>query len=70
MAEEGLGSRLRRVGLGDTFAEGSQSASWLFKKYGLSTQDVVEASWAAMGRNAPAPQAPVLVTPLGEYAPV
>ncbi len=70
MAEEGLGSRLRRVGLGDTFAEGAQSAAWLFKKYGLSTQDVVEASWVAMGRNAPAPQAPVLVTPIGEYAPV
>ena len=70
MAEEGLASRLRRVGIADTFAEGAQSAAWLFKKYGLSTQDVVDASWAAMGRPGPAPQAPVLVTPLGEYAPV
>jgi transketolase len=70
MAEEGVASRLRRVGLADTFAEGAQSAAWLFKKYGLSTQDVVDASWAVMRRAAPVPQAPVLVTPLGEYAPV
>jgi transketolase len=70
MAEEGLASRLRRVGLADTFAEGAQSAAWLFRKYGLSTQDVVDASWVAMGRTEPTPQAPVLVTPLGEYAPV
>jgi transketolase len=70
MAEEGLASRLRRVGLADTFAQGAQSAAWLFKKYGLSTQDVVDASWAVMRRAAPAPLAPVLVTPLGEYAPV
>lgn len=70
LAEEGLGRRLRRVGLADTFAQGAQSAAWLFKKYGLSTQHVVDASWEAMERDTPAPLAPVLATPLGEYAPV
>jgi len=70
LAEEGLGRRLRRVGLADTFAQGAQSAAWLFKKYGLSTQDVVDAGWSVLGREGAAPTTPVLVTPLGEYAPV
>jgi len=70
LAEEGLGRRLRRVGLQDTFAEGAQDATSLFRKYGLSTQDVVEAAWTALGRTDDAPRAPTLVTPLGEYAPV
>jgi transketolase len=70
MAEAGLGRRLRRVGLRDTFAEGAQSAPWLFKKYGLSTQDVVDAAWAALENPGAPPEAPALETPPGEYAPV
>ena len=70
LAEEGLARPLRRVGLADTFAQGAQNASWLFAKYGLSTQDVVDASWQALGRDGPAPTAPTLASPAGEYAPV
>jgi transketolase len=70
LAEEGLARRLRRVGLADTFAEGAQSAAWLFKKYGLSTQDVVDAAWRVLERPGEAPRAPTVATPPGEYAPV
>ena len=70
IAEEGLARRLRRVGLQDTFAQGAQSAAWLFQRYGLSTQDVVDASWQVLGRPLDAPRAPVRATPPGEYAPV
>jgi len=70
IAEEGLARRLRRVGLMDTFAQGAQNAAWLFKRYGLSTQDVVDASWQVLGRALEAPRAPVLASPPGEYAPV
>ncbi len=38
LAEAGLGRPLKRIGLADTFAEGSLSAPFLFEKYGLSTQ--------------------------------
>jgi transketolase len=70
LAEEGLGRRLRRVGIRDTFAEGAQNATSLFRKYGLATQDVVDGAWAALGRDDVAPRAPEIATPLGEYAPV
>ena len=70
LAEEGLGRRLVRVGLHDTFAEGAKDATSLFRKYGLTTQDVVEAAWTALGRTDVAPRAPARVTPPGEYAPV
>jgi transketolase len=70
LAEEGLGRRLRRVGIQDTFAEGAKDATSLFRKYGLTTQDIVEAAWEALGRTDTAPTAPVIATPPGEYAPV
>ena len=70
LAEEGLGRRLSRVGLLDTYAQGAQSAAWLFKKYGLATQDVVDAGWRVLECPGDAPRAPVVSTPLGEYAPV
>ncbi|MDE3065092.1 MAG: transketolase, partial [Acidobacteriota bacterium] len=70
LAEAGLGRRLRRVGLRDTFAEGAQDATSLFRKYGLTTQDVVDAAWDALGREGAPPRAPVVATPPGEYAPV
>lgn len=70
LAEAGLGRTLRRVGLRDTFAEGSQDAPFLFERYGLSTQAVVDAAWGALGRPGPPPPAAATVTEPGEYAPV
>ena len=70
LAEEGLGRRLRRVGIQDTFAEGAKNPESLFRKYRLTTQDVVDAAWAALGRTDVAPRAPVVTTAVGEYAPV
>lgn len=70
IAEAGLGRPLRRIGLQDTFAEGSRTAPPLFRKYRLGTQDIVDAAWSALGRTDAAPQAPVVETAEGEYAPV
>src|SRR5690606_40592958 len=57
LAEAGSGTRLSRVGLADTFAEGARSGPWLFRKYGLTTQNVVDAAWRALGREGEAPTA-------------
>lgn len=70
MAEAGLGRPLRRVGLRDTFAEGARTAPPLFKKYGISTQHIVDAAWSALGRAGEAPHAPAIEAAPGEYAPV
>ncbi len=72
IAEAGLGRPLRRVGLRDTFAEGSLDAPYLFEKYGLSTSALIETIWSALGRPSPAPAAPVAAaaTGSGEYSPV
>ena len=71
MAEAGLGRPLRRVGLRDTFAEGSLTAPYLFDKYGLSTRALIETIWSALGqaRRAP-PEAPAAAAESGEYSPV
>jgi len=70
IAEAGLGRPLRRVGLRDTFAEGSSDAPFLFKKYGLSTGTLVETVWSALGRSGPPPLAPAAEAGSGEYSPV
>ena len=70
LATAGLGRPLRRVGLADTFAEGSKTAPHLFRKYGLSTRDVVAAAWSALGRPDPLPDVPEVPVATGEYAPV
>jgi transketolase len=70
IAEAGLGRPLRRVGLMDTFAEGSLTAPYLFDKYGLSTQHLIDTAWTALGQAAPAPAAPVAEAESGEYSPV
>jgi transketolase len=70
LAEAGLGRPLRRIGLRDTFAEGSRTAAPLFKKYKLSTQDIIDAAWEALGRNGTPPRAPNVEAAPGEYAPV
>jgi transketolase len=70
IAEAGLGRPLRRIGLRDTFAEGSLDAPYLFERYGLSTGTLVETIWSALGRTGPAPLAPVAAAESGEYSPV
>ena len=71
MAEAGLGRPLRRVGLRDTFAEGSRDAPYLFGKYGLSTAAIVETIWTALGQAGPVPDVPRgAAATSGEYAPV
>jgi transketolase len=70
IAEAGLGRPLRRVGLRDTFAEGSLSGPYLFDKCGLSTRTLIETIWSAAGRPGPAPFAPAVPAESGEYSPV
>jgi transketolase C-terminal domain/subunit len=70
LAEAGLGRPLRRVGLRDTFAEGALTAPYLFTKYGLTTQHIVDTAWPVLGRPGPAPRAPAVPVDPGEYAPV
>jgi transketolase len=70
LAEAGLGCPLRRIGLRDTFAEGSRTGPYLFNKYGLSTQAVVEAAWTALARRGPVPAAEIAAAEAGQYSPV
>jgi transketolase len=70
VAEAGLGRPLRRIGLRDTFAEGSLNAPYLFDKYGLSTQSLVDEAWSVLGRPGSAPKASKPVVDTGEYSPV
>lgn len=70
MAEAGIGRELRRIGLKDTFAEGAKTADSLFRKYSLTTSDIVSTAWSLSNRAGPAPQTPALDTASGEYSPV
>ena len=70
LAEAGLGRPLRRIGLQDTFAEGARDASYLFTKYGLSTQHIVDTAWSVLDRPGSSPRFPTLSADVGEYAPV
>lgn len=70
VAEAGLGRPLRRVGLRDTFAEGARTGPYLFARYGLSTQSVIDAAWSALRRDGRPPSAEVTPADEGEYAPV
>jgi transketolase len=70
LAEAGLARPLRRIGLQDTFAEGAQTAPYLFTKYGLTTQHLVDTAWSALDIPGPPPRAPTLPADPGEYAPV
>jgi transketolase len=69
LAEAGVAVPLRRVGIADVFAE-SGSRDYLFSKYGLSTQAVIEATWRGLAINRPVPAAPVMEASPGAYAPV
>jgi transketolase C-terminal domain/subunit len=70
LAEAGLGRPLRRTGLADTFAEGARDAPYLFTKYGLSTQHIVDTAWSVLDRPGSSPRSPSLSVHVGEYAPV
>ena len=70
MAEGGLGVPLRRIGLRDTFAEGAATREYLFRKYGLSTQDLIDAAWDGLGKGGAAPAPAAVETDADEYAPV
>ncbi|WP_051423200.1 transketolase family protein [Arthrobacter sp. MA-N2] len=70
IAEAGLGRPMRRIGVQDTFAEGSLNAPYLFEKYGLSTQALIDTAWSLLGREDPSPAAPATSTATGEYSPV
>ncbi|HWG62382.1 MAG TPA: transketolase C-terminal domain-containing protein [Streptosporangiaceae bacterium] len=70
LAEAGLGRPLRRVGLRDTFAEGAGTGPYLFGKYGLSTQSIVDTVWSVLGRRDPVPAVAAVPVDAGEYSPV
>ncbi len=70
LAEAGAGVPLRRIGLRDTFAEGSKSGPYLFEKYGLSVREIVRTGWELAGRSGPAPEVRSPEPESGEYAPV
>jgi len=69
VAESGLGVPLRRVGISDVFAE-SGSREFLFPRYGLSTQNIIDVAWRGLGLESPAPVAPAVASTAGAYAPV
>lgn len=69
LAEAGLGVLLRRVGIADVFAE-SGSREFLFQRYGLGTQNILDVAWRGLGLDRPVPSAPVIESSPGAYAPV
>ena len=69
MAEAGVASPLHRIGIADVFAE-SGSREYLFSRYGLGTQNIVDAAWRGLAINRPVPVASTLETTPGAYAPV
>jgi transketolase len=68
IAEAGVTAPLRRIGIEDVLAE-SGSREFLFSRYGLGTQNIVDAAWRGLAINRPVPVAPVLETTPGAYAP-
>ena len=69
LAEAGTGPRLIRIGIPDRFAE-SGGRPYLFSRYGLSVQRIVEEAWRAMERPDPVPPAAEITADEGTYAPV
>lgn len=70
LAESALPRPLHRLGLTDTFAEGARTATYLFGKYGLTTQHLINAAWAALDQPGTPPRSQPLPAEEGEYAPV
>jgi transketolase len=69
MAEAGIATPLKRIGIGDVFGQ-SGSREYLFNRYGLSTQNIIGAVWRALAINRPEPRAPAIESAPGTYAPV
>jgi transketolase len=69
LAEAGVSCPLRRVGLEDVFAE-SGSRPYLFSKYGLGVQRIVDRAWEAASLPGTAPRVAEIETPTGSYSPV
>jgi transketolase len=69
MAEMGFGIPLIRLGLQDTFAE-SGSREYLFEKYQLGVQKLIDSAWAKSGKAGKPPIAPPQQIISGKYAPV
>jgi len=69
LADDGLGRRFARIGIGDEFAEPG-SRSYLFSRYGLSVQAIVDRAWGLLGRPGRAPAAEDATAADGTYAPV
>ena len=69
LAEAGVGVPLRRIGIADVFGE-SGSREFLFQRYGLSTQNILDVAWRGLGLGGSVPIAPVVESVPGAYAPV
>ena len=69
LAEAGSAVPLRRIGIIDVFAE-SGSREFLFNRYGLATQNIVDAVWRGLGIAQSVPRTPAMETSAGSYAPV
>ncbi len=69
LAEAGVPAPLRRVGVRDVFAEAG-SREYLFSRYGLGTQDILDAVWKGLAINRPPPCATSFEAAPGAYAPV
>lgn len=69
LAEHGGSPRLARVGIQDRFAEPG-SRPYLFSRYGLSVQRIVEEAWRLLERPGTPPAAGEIVADEGTYAPV
>jgi len=70
LAEAGLGRPLRRIGLADTFADGALTAQYLFAKYGLTVQHLVDTAWSALDCPGTPPSAHPPAGRADEYSPV
>ena len=70
LAESALPRPLHRIGLTDTFAEGARTPTYLFRKYGLTTQHLINAAWSALDQPGTPPRSQPLPAEEGEYAPV
>ena len=70
LAESALPRPLHRIGLTDTFAEGARTSTYLFQKYGLTVQHLINAAWSALDQPGTPPRPHPLPAEEGEYAPV
>jgi transketolase C-terminal domain/subunit len=70
LAEAALPRPLHRLGIQDTYAEGARTPQYLFRKYGLTTQHLIDAAWSVLHRPGTPPRSQPLPVEEGEYAPV